>query len=153
MKRFALVLGLVVLAGACGKPSEENCRKALTNVRALLGTESPEADKEGDVRRCKGGSTKKTVECAMNATSIEQLQACGFFKAAAKKAGDGSAGSAAGAPAPAGGAPAPAGGAPAPAAPAGGSAAPAPAGAAPPTEAAPAGSPPAASGSAAGSAK
>jgi len=146
MKRFALVLGLVVLAGACDKPTEENCRKALTNMRALLGTESPEADKEGDVRRCKGGSTKKTVECAMNATSIEQLQACGFFKAAVKKDGDGSAGSAAGAPAPAGAAPA--GAAPAPAA---GTAA--PAGGAPPNAAAPAGSPPATGGSAAGSAK
>jgi hypothetical protein len=151
MKRFALVLGLVVLASACEKPSEENCRKALTNVRSLLGTEAPEADKEGDVRRCKGGSTKKTVECAMNATSIEQLQACGFFKTMPKK-------DSAGAPAPAGGAPAPAGGAPAPAAPAGGTPAPAggtiaPAGSAPPTETAPAGSPPATGGSAAGSAK
>ena len=77
MKRFAVVLGLLMLAGACDKPSEENCRKALANVRTLLGTGSPEADVQGDVRRCKGGSNKKTVECAMAATSIEQLKAIG----------------------------------------------------------------------------
>ena len=93
MKRFAVVLGFVMLAGACDKPSEENCRKALANARQLLGTGSPEADIEGDVRRCKGGSNKKNVECAMNATSIEQLKACEFFNPE-KKAGD--AGSAAG---------------------------------------------------------
>jgi hypothetical protein len=81
MKRFAVVLVLVVLAGACDKPSEENCRKALANVRTLLGTNNPTLDTEGDVRACKGGSSKKTVECAMNATSREQLKACGFFKA------------------------------------------------------------------------
>lgn len=80
MKRFAVVLWLVVLAGACEKPSEENCRKALANVRSLLGTESVLADVEGDVRRCKGGSSKKNVECAMNAKTLEELKACNFFK-------------------------------------------------------------------------
>jgi hypothetical protein len=119
MKRFAVVLGLVVLAGACEKPSEDSCRKALANVRALLGTEAEAADVEGDVRRCKGGSSKKNVECAINATSIDQLKTCGFFKIPEKKAGDPAAGSA---PAPAAGSapaadPAPgAGSAPAPAA-------------------------------------
>jgi hypothetical protein len=126
MKRFAVVLGLLMLVGACDKPSEENCRKALANVRSLLGTQSPEADLAGDVRRCKGGSNKKTVECVMKATSIEQLKDCGFFKVAPKKEGD--AGSAAGSAAPAGSAAAPAPAAPAvpaPAAPAGSAAAPA----------------------------
>ena len=86
MKRFAVVLGLVMLAGACDKPSEENCRKALTNVRRLLGTESPLTDDGADVRQCKGGSSRQKVECAMNATSIEQLKDCGFFKVPEKKA-------------------------------------------------------------------
>jgi|SRR6185436_17095702 len=88
MKRFAVVLGLLVLAGACDKPSEENCRKALTNMRKLLGTDNPTTDIGGDVRACKGGSTKKTVECAINATSVEQLKACGFFKNPEKKPDD-----------------------------------------------------------------
>ena len=136
MKRFAVVLGLLMLAGACDKPSEENCRKALSNVRALLGTGSPEADVQGDVRRCRGGSNKKTVDCAMHATSIDQLKACGFFKVPPKKEGDAGSGSAPSAPA------APAGTAPAPAAPAPAEPAPtAPAGTAPaPAPAAPAGS-------------
>ena len=107
MKRFAVVLGFVVLAGACNKPSEDDCRKALTNVRSLLGTSADPSDVEGDVRRCKGGSSKKNVECAINATTIEQLKGCGFFKIPDKKPGDGDAGSATGsAAAPAGSAPA-----------------------------------------------
>ena len=134
MKRFAVVLGLLMLAGACDKPSEENCRKALSNVRTLLGTGSPEADVAGDVRRCKGGSNKKTVECAMAATSIEQLKACGFFKVPPKKEGDAGSGSAPSAPAAPSGtapaapaAPAPSPAEPAPTAPAGTAPAPAPA--------------------------
>lgn len=91
MKRFAVVLGLVVLAGACNKPSEESCRKAMANVRSILGTESAVADIEAGVRRCKGGSSKKTVECAINAKTREQLKECGFFKIP-----EGAAGSAAG---------------------------------------------------------
>jgi hypothetical protein len=96
MKRFAVVLGILVLAGACDKPSEENCRKALSNVRTLLGTDSDASDVEGDVRRCKGGSSKKNVECAMTATTVEQLKTCNFFKIPEKKPGDGGSGSAAG---------------------------------------------------------
>ncbi len=94
MKRFAVVFGLVVLAGACDKPSEENCRKALANMRTVLGTEAAAADAEGDVRRCKGGSSKKSVECAINATTREQLTACGFLPE--KKAGEPASGSPAG---------------------------------------------------------
>lgn len=140
MKRFAVVLGLLLLAGACNKPSEESCRKALANVRTLLGTESSESDAEGDVRRCKGGSSKKNVDCAINATSLEQLKGCGFMKVPEKKPGD--TGSAAAPAAPATGAPAapaaPATGAPAaPAAPATGAPA-APAAPATGTPAAPA---------------
>jgi hypothetical protein len=93
MKRFAVVLGLVVLAGACDKPAEEDCRKALANVRELLGTQDTPGDVEGDIRRCKGGSKKKNVECAMNAKSLDELKACEFFKVPEKKPGaaDGSA--------------------------------------------------------------
>jgi hypothetical protein len=94
MKRFAVVLGLVVLAGACNKPSEESCRKAMANVRKILGTDSAVTDVEAGVRRCKGGSSKKTVECAINATTREQLKECGFFKV--PEGGGSAAGSAAG---------------------------------------------------------
>jgi hypothetical protein len=93
MKRFAVVLGLVVLTGACDKPAEEDCRKALANVRSLLGTQDDAGDVQGDIRRCRGGSKKKNVECAMSATSIEQLKTCDFFKVPEKKAGDAGSGS------------------------------------------------------------
>jgi len=80
MKR-ALVLMLLLFA-ACEKPSEENCRKALANMRDLMGTESGVGgrDLEGDVRRCKGGSSKKSVECAGKATSLDDLEKCEFMK-------------------------------------------------------------------------
>jgi len=78
-----LVVGLsLVLAIGCNKPSEENCRKAIANMQALLGTEHllSDADLQGEIRRCKGGSSKESVDCAMKATSIDELRACGFAK-------------------------------------------------------------------------
>jgi hypothetical protein len=91
MKRFAVVFGLMVLVGACNKPSEDDCRKAILNFRSILGTESPTSDIDGDVRRCKGGSSKKAVECASKAKSVEELRACGFLKVPDKGSTPGSA--------------------------------------------------------------
>ena len=42
-------------------------------------------DIEGEVRRCKGGSSKEAVECAIKATTIEELRACEFMKVPDKK--------------------------------------------------------------------
>ena len=77
---------LLVTAG-CNKPSEESCRKALANMRQLIGTDNAvsNADADGDVRRCKGGSSKKAVECAGNAKTLEDLRACDFMKVPYKK--------------------------------------------------------------------
>jgi hypothetical protein len=76
-----LVLALVVMGAACNKPSEDRCREALSNMRSLLGTDSSNTagDLEGAVRRCKGGSTKESVECAAKATAIEDLEGCKFM--------------------------------------------------------------------------
>jgi hypothetical protein len=84
MNRAAIVL--ILLLG-CNKPSEESCRKAISNMRGLLGTESAttNSDSEGDVRRCKGGSSKAAVECAAAATTIEELEKCEFMKIPAKE--------------------------------------------------------------------
>jgi len=98
MKRISIVLCVVALSlGACNKPSEDSCRKALANMRALLGTDVADAnvDLAGDVRRCKGGSSKKAVECAIKATTLDELRACEFMKVPEKKAGSADAGSAA----------------------------------------------------------
>jgi hypothetical protein len=80
LRRVALwsVLSGALLTG-CNKPSEDNCRKALANIRHLLGTEHlSQADQtiEGEVRRCRGGSRRASVDCAIKATNLEQLRAC-----------------------------------------------------------------------------
>jgi len=79
MKR-ALVL--LLLFAACEKPSEDSCRQALANMRDLLGTDSTlgAGDIESSVRRCKGGSSKKAVECAAKAKSLDELEQCEFMK-------------------------------------------------------------------------
>jgi hypothetical protein len=80
MKRLAFVLLVLVFVLGCNKPSEDNCRKALVNMQHLLGTENmtETANLDGEVRRCRGGSTKESVECAINATTLDQLRQCGF---------------------------------------------------------------------------
>ena len=80
MKRLFPLFALVLVVG-CNKPSDEMCRKAIRNMRTLLGTDSAtsQTDLSGDVRRCKGGSTKKAVECAAKAATVEELRACDFM--------------------------------------------------------------------------
>ena len=89
MKRFLLVLAAVVPlgAGACNTPSPDECRKAISNMERLLGTEaaSRNTDIEAEVRRCRGGSTKEAVACANKATTLDELNACGFRSAKGKK--------------------------------------------------------------------
>jgi hypothetical protein len=77
-----LVMIAVVLLAGCNKPTEESCREALANMQRLLGTENihDDARMEGEVRRCKGGSTKKAVECAIKAQTMDELKACDFYK-------------------------------------------------------------------------
>jgi hypothetical protein len=94
MKRLGLVLCL--LLAACDKPTEENCRKALLNMEALLGTDNMGASGalEGEVRRCRGGSSKDAVACAMKATTLEELEKCDFTKVRVKaRPGSGAGGS------------------------------------------------------------
>ncbi|CAN5833489.1 hypothetical protein BH11MYX3_BH11MYX3_36580 [soil metagenome] len=90
MKQVITSLGLIaalVLATACSKPSEVDCRKALDNMQVLMGTSevSKNADLQGEVRRCRGGSSKKAVECAIAAKSLEDLRACDFMHVPEKK--------------------------------------------------------------------
>ena len=77
----AVVAVAVVGLGGCSKPSEADCRKALANMQRLMGTDNLRDDGriEGDVRRCKGGSKKKAVACAIKATTLDELRACEFF--------------------------------------------------------------------------
>jgi hypothetical protein len=89
MTRIAsLVLAVVTTLGlaACDKPNPEDCRKALLNMQHLLNTESfnTKADLEGEVRRCRGGSKRTAVQCAIKATTLDELRACDFEKVPGK---------------------------------------------------------------------
>jgi len=81
MKRFLLVMVALAGAGACNKPSTDDCRQAIGNMQKLLGTDivAKNNDNEGEVRRCKGGSSKEAVACAIKATSLAELKACDFM--------------------------------------------------------------------------
>jgi hypothetical protein len=73
---------LAVLSSGCEKPSEESCRKAISNMQQLMGTDNlrDHASVESEVRRCKGGSSRKSVECAINAKTLQELRTCDFYK-------------------------------------------------------------------------
>lgn len=85
-----LAIGLLFVAAACNKPDMDDCRKALDNMQHLLGTEniSKNGDNEGDVRRCRGGSTRDSVKCAIAAKTMDDLKRCDFMKIPPKKHDD-----------------------------------------------------------------
>ena len=87
-------LGLVIIAvlslasvAACDKPTPESCEKALRNMQQLLGTETlnTTGSLQGEIRRCRGGSSKEAVECATKATTLDELHACHFYATAEHK--------------------------------------------------------------------
>jgi hypothetical protein len=84
MKRYLFVATLVLsgsVLAACNKPTEADCRAAINNMEKLLGTDTTAGtgDNEGEVRRCRGGSSKEAVTCAVGAKSVEELKACAFM--------------------------------------------------------------------------
>lgn len=95
MKRLPIWIVAVLAIAGCNKPSEGDCRKAIANMQHLMGTEHLRDDPagtaalEGEVRRCKGGSKKKAVKCAMDAKTIEDLQKCEFYHVPANAKGVG----------------------------------------------------------------
>ena len=87
MKRFLLVVVAMAGAGACNKPAADDCRQAIANMQRLLGTDAAakNVDNEGEVRRCKGGSSRAAVACAIKATTMDDLKACEFMTPKSKK--------------------------------------------------------------------
>lgn len=78
MKRFLLVLA-VIAGGACNKPTADECREAIVNMESLLDEGAAKNfDIEGEIRRCRGGSTKDAVACAAKAKTKAELDACSF---------------------------------------------------------------------------
>ena len=90
MKKVITSLGLIAalaIGTGCSKPSEDDCRKALSNMQTLMGTEfvSLNSDLNSEVRRCRGGSSKKAVQCAGDAKTLDELKACDFMHVPEKK--------------------------------------------------------------------
>jgi hypothetical protein len=81
MKQLLFALVLVMGAAGCNKPTAEDCRQAITNMQKLHGTDgvAKNTDNEAEVRRCKGGSSKEAVACAMKAATVDELRACKFM--------------------------------------------------------------------------
>jgi|GEM_PF-2801627 len=75
----ALVLAVV---GACDKPTQVDCDKALRNIQKLLGTEDilTPAQLQSEVRRCSSASSKSAVACAIAARSLDDINKCDFEK-------------------------------------------------------------------------
>ena len=93
MKRLALIFAIASLVG-CNKPAEEDCKKAIENMRKLMKTSSQITDLRPHIGRCRNSSTKESVECAIKATSRKDLENCGFAhfdETPPKVRGDGSA--------------------------------------------------------------
>jgi len=81
MKLRILSVFAVVALAACDKPSESDCRRAIENIRALLGTDKLTEDSGQTaawIRSCVGSAKKTSVRCAMEASTVEALQRCGL---------------------------------------------------------------------------
>ena len=104
LRSIAIGLGLALGSGglaACDKPKEEDCRKAIENIRRLMGTDKLSTgaganDLEGSVRRCRGNSNKKSVGCAIAAQTVEDLKKCGLLPDDSSPFGGSGSGSASG---------------------------------------------------------
>jgi len=83
-KSFLGVVAVVVIGFAlvgCNKPSEGDCRRAVQRIRELTGTSHEDAKTEVEtaVRSCRGNSKKASVQCAIEASSLDQLERCGML--------------------------------------------------------------------------
>jgi hypothetical protein len=80
--RVALAVLTACAIGACDKPSSEDCEHALRNIQRILQTDNLGTTEslQGEIRRCRGSSSKKAVQCAMHASTADELHACDFKK-------------------------------------------------------------------------
>ncbi len=81
MKRMLMLLALTSAIAACDKPTADECKSALDNMQKLMGTTyvSGTTDIQGEIRRCRGGSSKAAIQCASAATTMDELKACKFM--------------------------------------------------------------------------
>lgn len=73
-----MMLAAVLLVG-CDKPSEDECKKAYTNMRKLAGAPTGADEKRETasfVRQCRSQYSGKSVRCVAEATEQAAVNAC-----------------------------------------------------------------------------
>jgi hypothetical protein len=77
MKRLVLIAALA-LAGACSKPSADDCRKAVLNLQRIRGldTSAHAPDPEAFVRKCRATGDPKVVRCIIEAKTEGEVARC-----------------------------------------------------------------------------
>jgi hypothetical protein len=76
---FAILFACAaVFSTACEKPKEEDCKRAVANIRNLYGTAnfSQGVPPQAAVRSCRGSASKESVSCIIAAKTMEDLGAC-----------------------------------------------------------------------------
>ena len=71
-----LLLVIAALVAACDKPSEADCKKAIENINKLHDITMEPGKVASAVRKCQASSSKSSVKCMGEATSVEQANAC-----------------------------------------------------------------------------
>ncbi len=76
MRSFVLLAAIMLCA--CGRPSTEDCRKAVNNMQKLRGLENAQQapDPEAAVRKCRSTANPDTVACLIRAKTQPELDAC-----------------------------------------------------------------------------
>jgi len=71
-------LGALLSTGCAPKPSEDQCREAVENIRALTGQSRTEGghDPKTAIRSCRARSSVETVKCQIAAKSMDALAGC-----------------------------------------------------------------------------
>lgn len=72
------VMSALLAAGCEAKPSEEDCEKAIENVRRISGLSRADvgADPKAAIRSCQANSSRATVQCMIEAKTMEDIVAC-----------------------------------------------------------------------------
>ena len=77
MKRVLLIM-LLCVAGACSKPTADDCRKAVLNLQRIRGldTSSHAPDPEAFTRKCRATGDPKVVKCIIDAKTEGEVARC-----------------------------------------------------------------------------
>ena len=71
------LLGLLLL-GCAARPSEEECKKAISNMQKVYKYDAAAREDEtmAFVRKCRARSSRENVTCLINATTEAEIEVC-----------------------------------------------------------------------------